>query len=600
MDISYLKTSDKSCCTGCTACENICGHSAITMCEDEEGFLFPSIDEAKCVKCGLCEKICPVNNNYSNKEAEQHSFIAVTKKKEFYSESASIGVCTMLAKYVVDRQGYVYGVMLDETDWKAYHVCVKDNQGIERIRNSKYLQSNPRKTFLEVRERLKRKELVLYVGTPCQIAGLKAFLRKDYDNLYTIDIICHGVFSPKLMKYEVDYWETLFHCKIHNLRFRSKRVYKANVGNVNFDLDDGTHIERYAASSPTYRCFAYADDGKNYNLRLSCYNCKFRAKRRYGDISVGDPWFVDWSAVKTKSIRKYDGAKTIFFANTYKGRRLVDEVASNMILEELPFEKLFCQPALLNAKREIPELREVIYSRIGKENYGGLIQRLFNCNLEESHQTFDENYYKRRRKDFLNNYNGLNMLRSILHKGHKYERKCMFGLQWWWLNVAMCYFPSVHIRRLSLRLAGMKISKNVRFYEGFHVRNPKGITMGDGCSVGTRVLLDGRKGLTIGKSVVFGYECIVWTLNHDYNDLFFKAKGAPVVINDFAWICSRSIIMPGVTIGEGAIVASGAIVTKDVPPYTIVAGIPAKEIGKREKKDYKYGYRASEEYMHII
>ena len=151
-----------------------------------------------------------------------------------------------------------------------------------------------------------------------------------------------------------------------------------------------------------------------------------------------------------------------------------------------------------------------------------------------------------------------------------------------------------------MRLAGAKLSKNVRFFEGVHVRNPKGITLGEGCSIGTRVLLDGREGLTAGKSVAFGYECIIWTLNHDYNDLNFKTKGGPVTIGDYAWICSRSIVLPGIKIGKGAVVASGAIVTKDVPPYAIVAGIPAKIVGEREKKPYNYGYKANEEYMHFI
>jgi len=188
----------------------------------------------------------------------------------------------------------------------------------------------------------------------------------------------------------------------------------------------------------------------------------------------------------------------------------------------------------------------------------------------------------------------------ILDKISRTWNRYHIGFQWWWLNVVVCNFPSVHFRRFSLRLAGMDIPKNVRLYEGIHVRNPKGIRIAEGCSIGTRVLLDGRKGLTIGKSVVLGYESVIWTLNHDYNDIHFNTKGAPVRIDDYAWICSRSIIMPGVTVGEGAVVASGAVVTKDVPPYSIVAGIPAKVIGQRERKDYEYGYSVKEEYMHFI
>ena len=188
------------------------------------------------------------------------------------------------------------------------------------------------------------------------------------------------------------------------------------------------------------------------------------------------------------------------------------------------------------------------------------------------------------------------LLRAIYGEIGKFRN----GFQWWWLNCFVCYFPSVHFRRFCLRCAGVKMSKNVRFFEGFHVRAPHKLTLGDGCSIGPRVLLDAREGLTLGKSVTLGYECIIWTLNHDYNDIHFCTKGGPVTIGDYAWICSRSIILPGITIGEGAVVASGAIVTKDVPPYTVVAGIPAKVVGQREKKDYQYGYSTNNEYLHFI
>lgn len=164
------------------------------------------------------------------------------------------------------------------------------------------------------------------------------------------------------------------------------------------------------------------------------------------------------------------------------------------------------------------------------------------------------------------------------------------NFQWWMTNSVICHFPSSRIRRGWLKMLGMDIKGDVMFYEGYHIRNPKGILIENGVSIGPKVLLDGRCGLYIGKSVVIAYESIIWTLNHDYNDLNFKGKGAPVEVGDYAWICSRSIILPGIKIGEGAIVASGAIVTKDVPPYSIVGGVPAKIIGKREQKNYKYGY----------
>lgn len=164
------------------------------------------------------------------------------------------------------------------------------------------------------------------------------------------------------------------------------------------------------------------------------------------------------------------------------------------------------------------------------------------------------------------------------------------SIEWWFTNSFMCYFPGKGIRKAYLKLLGMRIGRGVHIYEGFHIRTPKGIVLEDGVSIGPKVLLDGRKGLTIEKNAVVAYEAIIWTLNHDYNDIHFCEKGAPTIIGEYAWICSRAIILPGITIGKGAVVASGAIVTKDVPDFAVVAGIPAKVIEKREEKEYQYGY----------
>lgn len=161
------------------------------------------------------------------------------------------------------------------------------------------------------------------------------------------------------------------------------------------------------------------------------------------------------------------------------------------------------------------------------------------------------------------------------------------------------FLPSKHLRKWMLMFAGVKMSMNVNFVGRFTIRNHKGLTIEDGVSIGPNVLLDARNGLTIEKNAVIAYEAIIWTWNHDYNDVHFCGKGAPVKIGKYSWVCSRSIILPGVTIGDGSVVASGAIVTKDVPPYAIVAGIPARVIGQRQQRAYDYGYCAKNDYSHF-
>lgn len=174
------------------------------------------------------------------------------------------------------------------------------------------------------------------------------------------------------------------------------------------------------------------------------------------------------------------------------------------------------------------------------------------------------------------------------------------GLKKWWLVQIVPFLPSIRMRNRILAFMGVKMSRNVRFYPGFEIRSPKRIEIADGVTIGPKVLLDGRKGLSIGKGTVIAYESIIWTLNHDYNDEFFCTKGAPVKIGKHCWICSRSIILPGITIGDGAVVASGAVVTKDVPPFAIVGGVPARIIGHREEKEYKNGYNHNHSKNHIL
>ena len=159
------------------------------------------------------------------------------------------------------------------------------------------------------------------------------------------------------------------------------------------------------------------------------------------------------------------------------------------------------------------------------------------------------------------------------------------------------HIPSRHLRLYILRVMGAKIAKHVSMFHSVDIRHPQGLSIDSGCSIGPRVLLDARKSIKIGRNVTIAYEAIIWTLHHDMNSKDFKSIGKSVTIEDYAWICSRSIILPGVTIGRGAVVASGAVVTKDVPEFTVVGGVPARVIGKRDERELSYEPFYS---MHIV
>ncbi len=159
------------------------------------------------------------------------------------------------------------------------------------------------------------------------------------------------------------------------------------------------------------------------------------------------------------------------------------------------------------------------------------------------------------------------------------------------------HLPSQRLRKSLLRCLGASISDHVSMFASVDIRCPKLLKIGHGCSIGPKVMLDARKGLQIGNNVTIAYDATIWTLHHEMNSKDFHGKGGTTVIEDYAWICSKSILLPGIRIGRGAVVASGAVVTKDVMPYTVVGGIPARKIGEREEHDFTY-----EPYtrMHII
>ena len=399
---NFFKSQDRKDCTGCSACENVCGVSAISLKEDSEGFLYPEIDSDKCVGCNMCQKVCPVANSYSNALYDnKKAYIGVTKHTEYSKSSATIGVCTMISESIIKQGGVVYGCWLDETNWMPKHMRVDNLKDLELIRNSKYAQSRMGGLFAEIKTLLKEGTLVLFIGTPCQVAGLRSFLRKDYQTLYTIDLICHGVFSYKLLQQEVKYWEKKFGAKLRNYKFRSKQKYPYSMGGVvNFDLYDNDtflkHIERYAAYSPVYRLYAYSPDRIWYNLRPSCYSCSFRNKERVGDLTVGDPHGVSPSCQGDLADYKWSvKGKTLLLANTSKGEKLLKDIDELTILKDIPMQEAFVQQALKPESLEIPKERSSFYDCIKQDNLGDKVESFYKIDLEKENRKFERRWKKR-------------------------------------------------------------------------------------------------------------------------------------------------------------------------------------------------------------
>lgn len=311
---------NKNQCTGCRMCEQICPFDAIKMIENKEGFLEPKIDYEKCTNCGMCYKKCPQINDVNSRRLENiEVYAAKNKNVEEQKASSSGGIFSILANYVLDKNGIVYGCAYNE-DLVAEHIRIENKKELYKLRGSKYVQSNTKHTFTEVKEYLKNDKFVLYTGTPCQIAGLKAFLGKDYETLILVDFICHGVPSPLLFKKYIDWLQSKNISKIEEYNFRSKEKNDWGL-NSKVKFNNGNTIYIPANLDAYYKSFL---DGKTY--RECCYKCKYANTQRNSDITIADFW-----GIQKEYPEFYDekGVSAII-VNTEKGNNIIKNVENKI------------------------------------------------------------------------------------------------------------------------------------------------------------------------------------------------------------------------------------------------------------------------------
>lgn len=276
-----LATRDK--CTGCAACYNACGKNAISMEADGEGFLFPVIDEAKCVECHLCEKSCLVlTENRLENTAKPKAYALWSLKDRTVSSSG--GAFSAFARLILEKGGIVFGAAFDK-DLKCKHIGVTDIAGLDALRGSKYVQSNVDDTFRKVKENLQNGKYVLFCGTPCQIAGLKTYLRKDYDRLLTLDLACHGVPSQAVFDAYISKISTRFagfsHIDGFEFRRRDRWGFSPSVSL------DGKFRLIFGRDNLYMEAF-----DRSMTFRKSCYSCQFAKLPRGGDCSIADFWGI--------------------------------------------------------------------------------------------------------------------------------------------------------------------------------------------------------------------------------------------------------------------------------------------------------------------
>lgn len=278
---SYLPDTK---CTGCSACKNICPAQCIEMVEDVEGFLKPFVNKQKCIKCGLCKKKCPVLANKGAQNDILKIYGAYQKDKEPLLKSSSGAIFPLLCEYVIDNKGAVFGAAFDN-NFNVKHILVDNKKDLNKLYTSKYVQSNIGDTFKLVKQKLENGIMVLYSGTPCQIAGLQHYLGKKHTNLILVDFICHGVPSPKVWE---KYRKEISHQQLNNESIIHVNFRDKTAGWENFSLNISSKSHKYVSSKNNdlyIKGFL-----NNIFLRQSCHNCCFKGVNRISDITLADFW----------------------------------------------------------------------------------------------------------------------------------------------------------------------------------------------------------------------------------------------------------------------------------------------------------------------
>lgn len=602
-----IHIEDKSKCCGCNACGDICSHDAIEFKTDIEGFWYPEVNKDKCVECGLCEKICP--ELYISKLKQNdfpqpaHTIAAINKKLDVRWDSTSGGAFSALAETMYEKGGYVSGAIYNE-NFTVRNYISNNPEDLVKLRSSKYLQSNAEGLYKEIRSLLRRGEHVLACGTPCQMAALRSFLMKDYENLIIVDFICRGVNSPKVYRKYLDSLEHRYGGKVVYVKAKNKELGWRNLTRkVVFD------------NGAVYYGVSMDDDFRrgyhtNVYCRPSCYTCQYKGFPRMADITIADYWGIEKI---DKNLDNNIGTSMILL-NSKKGIGYFDSVKDKLEWIETSFESILPGNIALTKSIEPAKIdREKFFADLDKETFDAVTEKYFPLNknkkrfkqqvktaLKQMFRILRYNRFSIRAYGNFFRVNFRNNTESDIRKGcvmytmpsavfdlhptakiiikvpFLYGNNTVKGMKMpTCLRMEAGTTFEIHDGPLTRYGRG---PYNLRYGAYIEIVNGGRLVIGQGAAnVGLTIMC--AKEVTIGNGVRIGRNVSIrdWNGPHVIINDHYR-NHAPVHIGDHVWLCSGCTVMPGVTIGEGAVVAANATVTKDVPPRCLVGGSPAKVI----------------------
>lgn len=371
------KTPKTENCCDCGACGQICPKSAISFSTNSNGFTYPSVDLDKCIDCGLCEKVCPiVNADIAKHNNPGVAYAAVNIDRPQLLASSSGGIFSVIAELVLDKGGIVYGAAFDE-NMRLRHIGIETKEDLKLLRGSKYLHSRNLDIYTEIRKNLNDNRLVYYVGTGCQVAGLKCFLRKDYDNLICSDILCHGTGTQQVFDSVVKYLENKYHGKVVGYNFRDKK-YNGWSCTSSSNIRNGNGKIRYVGFDPMMKAYFMAFI-KGANYQEVCYKCPFASRNRTGDITLGDYWGVE-NYINLDNVR--EGVSAII-VNSPKGERILDSIKDRIQLYPTTIDDIAQINKTLDRPSERPDDRDTFFEKFSKNPDETLMSYAGNWKKEE-------------------------------------------------------------------------------------------------------------------------------------------------------------------------------------------------------------------------
>lgn len=598
-----INVIDKANCCGCNACGDVCPKQAISYKIDKEGFWYPEINVQKCIDCGLCEKVCP---EIHCKEIKQDNsvpecFVAIHKNLEIRFDSTSGGLFSAFAESFIKDGGYVGGAVYTD-NWDVRWLITDNIDDIPKLRSSKYLQSDSQGMYNRIKDLVCSGNKVLICALPCQIAAIRLFLGKDYDNLFLVELICRYINSPLayhkyLEQLEKEYGGKVVYIKAKNKELGWRKLTHKCVFSNNKSYYGTIDNDIFMKASMKLNCLS----------RPSCYSCSFKGFPRFGDVTIGDFW------TKSKKSKLDDDAGTsVVLVNSNKGKYLFEKIQKRVITEKVELEKVIAgNGALIKPLKQSKVSRESFFERIDKEDFRYVVESM-SKEIESQGTSFKSKIVKIGRDIYS--------YIKTFRKAFKYSQFHIKPLiQFVWLNYfhpavqsdikkGFCIFPTPYSifeinKKASIELRGdlifgrsvfkkSRVETRIRMQEGSKmiIGGHYGFGYGSDVEIFKNAYFESKGGLqtnsfttiicqekiVIGENVACGRNV---TLRDNNGGHLISINGyrnsMPIIIGDHVWLTQSVIIMSGVKIGDGTIISAGTLVNSSFPARCVVGGSPA-------------------------